>query len=104
MSATYNWRTLAPQLIYYAYPDSDLLPIEPPRPEQAISEFKEQAGEAGDALFVFLCREADDDIDGFEFRDRLDRAIRDIEAVRGVVVGLLVNGLVPAASPLKPTE
>jgi hypothetical protein len=77
-----RWATKAPRIIYESYPDQDLLPIEPPTPGEAIAAFKLRAEEAGDTLFLFLCREADDEIDAEEFIARLDRAVRDIEAVR----------------------
>lgn len=77
-----DWRLRAPPIIYEAYPDSDLLPIEPPKPGEAIGAFEVRARDAGDTLFLFLCREAEDEIDADEYIGRLDRAIRDIEAVR----------------------
>ena len=67
MAPEINWRTAAAQIIYHGYPDSDLLPIEPPSPGQPIGKFKVQAEAAGDTLFLFLCREADDDIDAQEY-------------------------------------
>ena len=72
----------AAHILYEAYPDHDLLPIEPPQPGETIAEFKLRAEGAGDTLFLFLCREADDEIDADEYVERLDRAIRDIENVR----------------------
>ena len=77
-----DWRKKSPRIIYEAYPDHDLLPIEPPKPGEVISEFEVRARDAGDTLFLFLCREAEDEIDADEYLARLDRAIRDIEAVR----------------------
>jgi hypothetical protein len=76
------WAGVVPSILYEAYPDQDLLPIEPPRPGETIGEFKLRAEDAGDTLFLFLCREADDEIDVEEYLARLDRAIRDIECVR----------------------
>lgn len=76
------WATFAPRLIYDNYPHQDLLPIEPPKPGETISVFSQRAEDAGDTLFLFLCREADDEIDADEYVARLDRAMRDIEAVR----------------------
>jgi hypothetical protein len=93
MDAVPDWRSVAAQIIYHAYPDSDLLPIEPPEPDETIGAFKIQAEEADDTLFLFLCREADDEIDPQEYIDRLDRAIRDIEHVHDAFVDLLVNGV-----------
>ena len=77
-----NWRKTAPRVLYEAYPDHDLLPIEPPKPGEAIGDFEVRARDAGDTLFLFLCREAEDEIDADEYLRRLDRAIRDIAAVR----------------------
>jgi hypothetical protein len=77
-----KWRQTAAQVIYQSYPDQDLLPIDPPKPEETISAFAVRAQEAGDTLFLFLCREANEDIDADEYITRLDRAIRDIEHVR----------------------
>ena len=77
-----NWRQTAAQVIYRGYPDQDLLPIDPPQPGELISAFAVRAQAAGDTLFLFLCREADDDIDADEYVARLDRALRDIEQVR----------------------
>ena len=82
MAKRNRWATAAPRIIYDAYPDQDLLPIEPPKPGETIGAFKLRAEEAGDTLFLFLCREADDEIDAEEYVARLDRAVRDIEAVR----------------------
>jgi hypothetical protein len=82
MNPTNNWYEMAPQIIYEAYPDHDLLPIEPPGPHEKIGQFKERAENAGDTLFLFLCREADDDIDVREYVARLNRAIGDIQIVQ----------------------
>jgi hypothetical protein len=77
-----EWSVAVPRLLYESYPDQDLLPIESPKPGETIAEFKLRAEDAGDTLFLFLCREADDEIDADEYIARLDRAMRDIEAVR----------------------
>jgi hypothetical protein len=77
-----EWSKAAAVVIYEAYPDHDLLPIEPPRDGETIGEFAARAEEAGDTLFLFLCREADDDIDAHEYVGRLDRAIRDTQEVQ----------------------
>lgn len=82
MNPTNDWYEMAPQIIYEAYPDHDLLPIEPPQPGEKIGQFKERAENAEDTLFLFLCREADDDIDALEYVTRLDRAVEDIRVVR----------------------
>jgi hypothetical protein len=77
-----RWPQTAAQVIYRSYPDQDLLPIDPPQPEETIGAFAQRAEEAGDTLFLFLCREANDEIDAAEYIARLDRAINDIEHVR----------------------
>lgn len=82
MKPNNDWRRRAPHIIYEAYPDQDLLPIEPPQPGETIDAFELRARDAGDTLFLFLCREAEDEIDTDQYVGRLDRAIRDIEAVR----------------------
>lgn len=82
MKPKHDWRLIAPQIIYAAYPDQDLLPIEPPKPGESISDFEVRARDAADTLFLFLCREAEDEIDAEEYSRRLDRAIGDIQAVR----------------------
>ncbi|MFQ5502216.1 MAG: hypothetical protein ACE5EQ_07925 [Phycisphaerae bacterium] len=91
MSRETEWRTVAAQTLYHGYPDSDLLPIEPPGSGQPIDAFKHQAEAAGDTLFLFLCREAADDIDALEYLNRLDRAVRDIEAVHAAVTEQIVD-------------
>lgn len=90
MSKHNKWSETAAKVIYEAYPDCDVLPIEPPRPGETIREFKIRAEDAGDTLFLFLCREADDDIDAREYVARLDRAIRDIQAVKEAFISLTV--------------
>jgi hypothetical protein len=82
MAKRNKWATTATRILYESYPDQDLLPIEPPKPGETIRQFKLRAEDAGDTLFLFLCREADDQIDAEEYIARLDRAARDIEAVR----------------------
>ncbi len=82
MADTVNWQQQAATIIYQAYPDSDLLPIDPPQVGEAIGAFAARAEEAGDTLFLFLCREANDDIDGDEYVDRLHRAISGVRHVR----------------------
>ena len=82
MSNHTKWSQTVPQILYGAYPDQDLLPIEPPHPGELIGAFSRRAEQAGDTLFLFLCREADDELDAEEYLLRLDRAQRDIDAVR----------------------
>lgn len=82
MKPEHDWRQTAPGILYAAYRDQDLLPIEPPKPGETISDFEVRARDAGDTLFLFLCREAEDEIDAAEYIHRLDRAIRDIQGVQ----------------------
>ncbi len=92
MARKLDWKRFAPQIIYRSYPDADLLSIESPKPTERIDSFKRRAEDAGDTLFLFLCREADDDCaDADEYMRRLDRAIRDIEHVRDAVAELLAD-------------
>ena len=84
MSDYTKWSKTVPQILYGAYPDQDLLSIEPPYPGESIGAFARRAEQAGDTLFLFLCREADDEIDAEEYLKRLDRAKRDIDAIRVV--------------------
>ena len=51
------------------------------RAGETVGDFAVRAEAAGDTLFLFLCREANDDIDAEEYLHRLDRALRDIEQV-----------------------
>jgi hypothetical protein len=83
MPRSRKWRASAARIIYQAYPDQDLLPIDPPERGETIRAFADGALDAGDTLFLFLCREAGDDCnDAAEYVRRLDRAINDIEHVR----------------------
>ena len=75
MTAQSQWSTIAARVLYEAYPDCDLLPIEPPHPGEPIGAFARRAEQAGDTLFLFLCREANDDIDADEYRQRLGGAL-----------------------------
>lgn len=102
MARKHRWQDIAPQIIYNGYPEADLLPIEPPKPSERIGSFKLRAEDAGDTLFLFLCREADDEIDPQEYLDRLDRAIADIEHVRDAVSAQLpghIRKQPPSSSP-----
>ena len=82
MPRSRKWRHSAARIIYQAYPDQDLLPIDPPQRGETIRAFAARAQDAGDTLFLFLCREASDDIGPAEYVARLDRALNDIEYVR----------------------
>ena len=99
MASELNWRAIAPRVIYRAYPDSDLLPIDPPMAGETIGDFAVRAKGAGDTLFLFLCREANDDIDAEEYCQRLDRALRDIEQVHDAF-----GDLVADAAPRLPSS
>ena len=81
MAEQNQWANIAPRILYQAYPDHDLLPIEPPKPGETIRAFSLRAEEAGDTLFLFLCREANDEVDAQEYVARLERAMDDIAAV-----------------------
>ena len=79
----HKWRDVAHHVIYEAYPDADLLPIDPPEQGQPIRAFIRRCGrDVGDGLFLFMCEEANDEIDAAEYVHRLERAILDIEAVK----------------------
>jgi len=79
---TTDWSQTAAKLIYESYPGSDLLPIEPPSPDQDIDDYEWVAEGAADTLFLFICREASDDgLTAEQFLKRMDTAIHDIEAV-----------------------
>jgi len=101
MATKLNWRAIAAQTIYRAYPDSDLLPIDPPALGETIDDITQRAEAAADTLFLFLCREANDEIDVEEYLDRLDRAQRDIEAVHDAFANLLVGA---TSHPLSATD
>ena len=104
MPAPLDWQTVAAQVIYNAYPNCDLLPIDPPLTEETIGEFKVRAEEAGDTLFLFLCREADDEIDVHEYVRRLDRALCDIVQVREAFAALDAPGELNASAPNYPGQ
>jgi hypothetical protein len=91
MASKLDWRDVVAQVIYRAYPDSDLLPIDPPIAGETIGDFAVRAEGAGDTLFLFLCREANDDIDAEEYLHRLDRALRDIEQVHDAFADLVAD-------------
>lgn len=83
MKESNDWKRVAANLIYKNYPDSDLLPIEPPGPGQDIDSYKETARDAYDTLFLFICLEAaDDGLTADDFVRRLDAAARDIAAIK----------------------
>jgi hypothetical protein len=82
-----EWSVAVPRILYEAYPDQDLLPIEPPHAGESIGAFSRRAERAGDTLFLFLCREANEEIDCGEYVTRLDRAILDITCVQNAFRG-----------------
>mgnify|MGYP003395796843 CR=1 FL=1 len=104
MKSSRSWRAIAPNLLYEAFPASDLLTIEPPPPGMTIEQFSIEAEESGDTLFLFLCREADDDIELDEYLARLDRAIDDIESVRHAVATLQSHGKTRTITPPRPSK
>lgn len=91
MSKHNNWTETAAQVIYEAYPDHDLLPIEPPKLGETIGKFSQRAENTADTLFLFLCREADDQIDAHEYVARLDRAICDLQTVKEAFIFLTIT-------------
>jgi len=99
MASKQSWRDIVAQVIYRAYPDSDLLPIDPPAAGETIGDFAVRAEGAGDTLFLFLCREANDDIDVDEYLHRLDRAMRDIEQVHDAFADVPIDA---SADPRPP--
>ena len=103
MTSELIWRAIAAQIIYHAYPDGDLLPIDPPAAGETTAGLSVRAENAGDTLFLFLCREANEDIDAEEYLHRLDRALRDIEQVHDAFVDLLVDGGSRLALPSDPS-
>ncbi len=73
------------QDLYRAYPDRDLLSIEPPTKKTSFDEFVQAAEHAGDTLFLFLLREIcspADPCNTVEAELRLASAIADIKEVR----------------------
>ena len=65
-----------------------------------IGDFAVRAEGAGDTLFLFLCREANDDLDVEEYRNRLYCAVRDIEQVYDAFAELVVDAAPsPPSSP-----
>lgn len=77
----YEWRTKAPKLIYNNYPDVEVLCVDPPE-DDMIGEFSHKVCDCGDSLFLFLCREASDSDGPEEYLRFLERALRDIQAVK----------------------
>lgn len=81
-------REVPAKLVYDAYPDSDLLPISPPRARETLDAYRRRlkaAGEdVGDTLFLFVMLELG--LDGMDCaEDRLDQAIADLISVKMAV-------------------
>lgn len=80
-----NTRTVLERL-YDAYPDSDLLPIDPSELPGSYSDWRRFVNSmVGDTLFQFLCRELADPFDRLDDAERVarcNRAINDLIAVR----------------------
>lgn len=81
---------VTPHELYWAYPDCDLLPCEPPGEQESFAAFLARIGDpyraAGDGLFGFLLSELGDEPatsqDRQECLRRLCRAIGELETVR----------------------
>jgi len=80
--------TFTIQDLYAAYPDSDLLPIDPPEENETAAAFlKRTDRHCGDGLFTFLADELfEEDVDLYVQRDRLYTAMADISAVLRAVL------------------
>lgn len=75
---------VTPRGFYEAYPDSDLLLIEPPAEDCSREDFLEAVDEGvGDGLFRFLAHELfdDDDVGTAELLQRVVKAAEDINAI-----------------------
>lgn len=80
--------TVTPKDIYDAYPESDLLALEPPEENETFAAYKKRIGGSksllvcGDTLFAFLLFEAADTADDPDaVIRRFDTAVSDIEQV-----------------------
>ena len=81
-----EWSRTIPRIIYQTFPDSDLLPIDPPKTGETIDEFSASARtQHCDLLFQHICEEAWAVDDAREYLALLDRAILDILSVRDAV-------------------
>ena len=79
---------VTPKDIYDAYPESDLLALEPPEENETFAAYRQRMGgnkgilDCGDTLFAFLLFEAADESgDPDEVIRRFDTAVSDIEQV-----------------------
>ena len=86
---------VTPHELYWAYPDSDLLPFAPPGEQESFEAFTARIGDpyqvAGDGLFGFLVSELGDEPATYQDRSeclrRLRKAIGDLETVRARLAG-----------------
>lgn len=76
------------KLVYDAYPDSDLLAIEPPLPDEGCASYVQRIGrDFGDSLFYFILAElSEDHLDGIDGAERLSRALDDLDSVRAALM------------------
>ena len=71
--------------LYEAYPDSDLLPLDPENLTLETVEFEERRCGLGDTLFLFLARElcAPADVCDLDIQlSRVESAIGELESIR----------------------
>ena len=70
------------EIVYDAYPSSDLLAVEPPEPGESLSGWHERVGsDCGDGLFDFIVREISDAEDDQAALNRVATAQADLQAV-----------------------
>lgn len=88
-----DWDNEIAGIIYKSYPNADeaIYSVGEEFPPGGlfgeITEFKHRISDSTDDLFKFIVSEAAEDCENAgEFCDRLDRAIRDIEAVQQAVL------------------
>lgn len=70
-----------PQIIYDAYPDADLLPIDPPKASESAKDFARRARRARDTLFEFIAIEASEAESIPDFMRMLGTAVNDLSCV-----------------------
>jgi hypothetical protein len=84
---------ITPKQVYDAYPDSDLLPFDPPEEGETCSDFRHRVGSealASDTLFQFILFEVANDKDPVDLPTavrRLQTAIGDLQAVIAGISG-----------------
>jgi hypothetical protein len=72
--------------IYNAYPDSDLLLLEPPDKNESIKDFSSKIADCGDTLFKFIIYELSDCTDDTnECLRRLYRAMHDLDTMCDII-------------------